>query len=366
MSSPDTNAAAAAAGVGTAGVEAQEASWPRFAIALLARVPLLLLAGFTLWALLPAVLGWHPSVVMSGSMEPVIKPGDIVVAKPVDTAKITLGQVLLVDDPDHPDKRRLHRLIAIDDNGMFHLQGDANAEPDSTPVDPATVHGVGVLRIPLVGLPIVWVGQHRYGALGLAAGAICLLFAATRLDRRRPDGADDAGDSGDSGTPGEDRGLADPSPETDRVPAFAGATPRDRRLVRALRVARTATLTVLTVGLVLGTTAEAHAAWRAPTSSAGSWASGTVAAPTGVDAGCALWFFKPINVTWAAPTGGSGFTIERANGGAYTSVGTATATQRSFTDSTAQSLVTYTYRVVSKDGTWTSAPSTPSDGVSCL
>jgi Signal peptidase I len=67
-----------------------------------ARAILTALAGLVLVALLPLVLGWHSTVVMTGSMQPRLQPGDVVVSRSIATDRLQLGQVLLVDDPDHP------------------------------------------------------------------------------------------------------------------------------------------------------------------------------------------------------------------------------------------------------------------------
>jgi hypothetical protein len=93
--------------------------------------------------------------------------------------------VLLVDDPDFPGRLRLHRLVAVEDGGLL-LQGDANPTPDPQLVDPAAVHGVGVLRLPDLGLPVLWAAQGR--VLPLAGSAVVLaLLVALALAHRAPE-----------------------------------------------------------------------------------------------------------------------------------------------------------------------------------
>lgn len=120
----------------------------------IARTLLWVIAGLALWATLPLILGWQPTTVMSDSMAPRIRTGDIVVARPIhlqDTTAISSlvpGRVLLVDDPDHPGRLRLHRYVRTTTTGQLVLRGDANPQDDSSPVAPATVHGIAALRIP--------------------------------------------------------------------------------------------------------------------------------------------------------------------------------------------------------------------------
>ena len=148
-----------------------------------ARVVLLAAICLLGWGAAPAALGWTPTTVMTGSMEPRIHPGDIVVARPVAPAALSVGQVVLVDDPDHAGRLRLHRFVAAAADGRLVLRGDANQNDDSTHVATSAVHGVGFIRVPYVGMPVVWLAERRMVALSLLTAALMLLVAATRLDR---------------------------------------------------------------------------------------------------------------------------------------------------------------------------------------
>lgn len=159
--------------------------WARLATAGAARVLLLSWVCLALWAAAPIALGWQPTTVASGSMEPRIHVGDVVVAKPATAAQASAvpGRVVLADDPDHPGRLRLHRFARLTADGELVLKGDANPQEDSTPVAPRAVHGVGVMRIPDVGLPVVWLKEGRWTHLAALAAAVGLLVGATRLDR---------------------------------------------------------------------------------------------------------------------------------------------------------------------------------------
>ncbi|MFQ1003042.1 LamG-like jellyroll fold domain-containing protein [Modestobacter sp. SSW1-42] len=147
------------------------------AVSAAARGFVAVLLGLLVWSQVPALLGWETTVVMSGSMAPAIDPGDLVVVRPLEDAAPRVGQVLLVDDPDRPGSARLHRLVGVEDGGL-RLQGDANRSPDTSLVPTSAVHGAGVLRIPVVGLPVVWVAEHRWTALAVTGGGLAVLLAA--------------------------------------------------------------------------------------------------------------------------------------------------------------------------------------------
>ncbi|MFQ1004128.1 LamG-like jellyroll fold domain-containing protein [Modestobacter sp. SSW1-42] len=160
-------------------------------VSALARTVLGVLLLLVLVAVLPAVVGWRSTLVTSGSMAPQVQPGDVTVVRPVDTADLEPGQVLLVDAPGSPGSLLLHRLESVEEDGL-RLRGDANPTADSALVDPASVHGVGTLRLPSLGLPALWASQQRWLPLsavvvGLAAvTGLALLHRSPTADRARP------------------------------------------------------------------------------------------------------------------------------------------------------------------------------------
>lgn len=175
-------------------------AWLRILGAAAGRAVVTLAVAMAVWSAVPAVIGWSTTTVVSGSMEPAIAIGDVVAAMPVGSQALVAGRVVLVDDPDHAGRLRLHRIAAVNPNGSLTLRGDANAANDSSNVWPSAVHGVGYLRIPGAGLPIVWVGTGQW--LKLAALVVVLVgaLALTRLDRplvqgRLPRGTDAGGRS---------------------------------------------------------------------------------------------------------------------------------------------------------------------------
>ncbi|MFM9876739.1 MAG: LamG-like jellyroll fold domain-containing protein [Rhodoglobus sp.] len=159
-------------------------AWAALIGAALARAILLAAASLLIWGAVPALWGWLPTTVSSDSMAPGIRAGDVVVSMPVDANDLHLGQVLLVADPDHEGRQRLHRLVGTTASGELVLRGDANQQDDSTPVQPADVSGVGVLRVPWVGLPGLWLREGAVVPLALAASSLLALGWISRLDAR--------------------------------------------------------------------------------------------------------------------------------------------------------------------------------------
>jgi signal peptidase I len=156
-------------------------AWLRLALVLTSRAYLGVLAGLLLWALVPILAGWHTDVVLTGSMLPRIRPGDAVVSQPVDPASVRPDQVLSFDDPARDGRRVIHRVSERLDDGRLITRGDANAHEDSTPLPPEGINGLGRLRVPSVGLPVVWLHEQRYDRL--AALAVWTLAAVTAVAR---------------------------------------------------------------------------------------------------------------------------------------------------------------------------------------
>lgn len=138
--------------------------------------------GLLVWSVAPALLGWRTDVVMSGSMRPNLRTGDIVLSQPGGTA-VRPGQVILFADPGRPGRTLVHRVVERHPDGSLTTRGDANAVPDRLPVPPANVYGIARLRVPWIGLPAYWWGQRQYVPL-LATGVLLVLAAGTLIGGR--------------------------------------------------------------------------------------------------------------------------------------------------------------------------------------
>ena len=112
--------------------EAEALGWGRVLRLTVARASLAMVVSLVIWSLLPLLAGWTPHVIMSGSMEPRIHVGDIVVTRTVPGANVTKGQVITVKDPDHPAKTRTHRVLRRAADGTIVTKGDANPQADSS------------------------------------------------------------------------------------------------------------------------------------------------------------------------------------------------------------------------------------------
>jgi signal peptidase len=113
-----------------------------------------------LGTLLPIPGGYEVKIVQSGSMEPAIKTGSVVVIKPYDT--YVVGEVITFGEDTREKIPTTHRIIAdtvIEGEVYYTVQGDANEEPDAEPVLKADVIGKVILNVPYMGFVIDFARQ---------------------------------------------------------------------------------------------------------------------------------------------------------------------------------------------------------------
>lgn len=290
--------------------------WGRVVVGTLARGLVATVLGLALWAAAPALIGWQPTTVMTGSMEPRLVPGDVVVSRPVPPAEVRPGRILLADDPDQPGHLRMHRYVEEGPNGTLVTKGDANPQADSTPLEPAAVHGVAFLRIPFVAAPITWLRDGEWARLGLlglgfaAVLALCAVDGSLRRLAAGDDGADEDvddqdGDGRGPSRPGDDlEARGGPAPS---FPAGRGTTVtrrslrrRARRGRRVRRLGGAAAVVVLAVGLgTLLSPSAVAAPFSRTTSSTSNYGAGTPVSVSGLS--CAPASATSVTISWSYP-----------------------------------------------------------------
>ena len=118
----------------------------------------------------PMPLGFGMSVVLSGSMEPELSVGDMIIVVPSDAYAI--GDVVVFQSGR---TAVVHRIIGIEGEEVI-TQGDANNAPDD-PISLSAVRGKVVFTVPFVGY-LVNLIKTPLGTILLLGLAIFFLFAA--------------------------------------------------------------------------------------------------------------------------------------------------------------------------------------------
>ena len=161
----------------------------RLAAGIIGRSWLWFLGACVLVTLLPILFGWQPYVIITGSMEPGINAGDVVLVSPDPDPATLVGRVISFEDPATSDHTLTHRVVSINPDGTLVTKGDANPTVDSVPVPAEAVTGLGRLLVQFVGLPIVWARTANWVPLLLHLAMLIAAVTATVLDYepdRRP------------------------------------------------------------------------------------------------------------------------------------------------------------------------------------
>jgi signal peptidase I len=115
-------------------------------------------------ALAPLALGYRPYTVLSGSMEPAIGTGDLIVARPIAPVEARVGDVVTFPDPSRGGKlviHRVRRLSASEGKAHFVTRGDANDAGERWDVPLHDRIGRAVLRVPKLGYLAAWANSPR-------------------------------------------------------------------------------------------------------------------------------------------------------------------------------------------------------------
>jgi signal peptidase len=115
-------------------------------------IAIVLIASLVLTTLVPVPGNLKVKVVKSGSMEPYIKTGGIVVIKP--STNYLVNDVITFGEDTRTQIPTTHRIISVVGEGSsveFITKGDANDTEDPEKVKPSTVKGKVVLTIPYLG-----------------------------------------------------------------------------------------------------------------------------------------------------------------------------------------------------------------------
>jgi signal peptidase len=92
-------------------------------------------------------------IVLSGSMAPLMLPGDAIVVAPADPDRLEIGDVVVFQYPGEDERMVItHRIVGIDtDTGLYSTRGDANNAPDRFFTSKDDIIGRPVFLIPFVG-----------------------------------------------------------------------------------------------------------------------------------------------------------------------------------------------------------------------
>lgn len=163
------------------------------------------LGGLVLAVGLPNAFHAKSLTVMSGSMEPTIGTGDVVVARQTAPMDVRVGDVVTFRDPLNHDRLITHRVREMHvkgDDVVFTTRGDANTGEEHWAVPKSGTIGRVAYHVPRLGYFMVWF-HSRYGLILLIVLPSLLLGASELWRLWRPRGAHEPGAAGRPEAPRE-------------------------------------------------------------------------------------------------------------------------------------------------------------------
>lgn len=283
---------------------------------------------------------WRFAPVLSGSMEPEIAEGSLVLAEPVPVARLRTGDVLLFNAPTEERPLVVHRIYDVRAHGrspVFRTKGDANEAPDAWTIRIKGPRAWRVRRVaPGLGRAVGLLADARTRLIVLVLGVGTLTLWGLRA-------------------------LWSLRPISWRADDPYGERRRRRTRLASLRALGVGGVGALLIGL-LGAMGLARAQFNetaAPPTP--GFASGSL--PTPADPACRWTGTASIQLAWTSVPPGFATTygIHRgdAGGGPYSSIGTASIlAPPTFTDAAAGPPTLRYYVITSERSTWASPAST--------
>ena len=138
------------------------------------------------------LLGFQVFTVLSGSMEPVYSPGDLIYVKEVDATALEDGTIITFMVSE--DTVATHRVVGSvpdeEEPGLvrYRTKGDANNAEDGTLVHPNNILGTPVFCLPKLGYVASYISSPpgMYVAIAAAAAFLALMFIPDLFEEDEP------------------------------------------------------------------------------------------------------------------------------------------------------------------------------------
>jgi signal peptidase len=166
-----------------------------------------LFGGLFLAVSVPYLFGQRSLTVLSGSMEPQLHVGDVVVVDQVPPLEVRVGDIVTFRDPEDATRLITHRVRQIDVKGgsvAFVTKGDANTSVENWRITTDGTIGRVSYHVWRLGYLMFWI-RSPLGRLGMVVVPALLLGGFELWRIWRPANEDERGDP----DPGDDEEDAD-------------------------------------------------------------------------------------------------------------------------------------------------------------
>lgn len=123
------------------------------------------------------ISGYQALYIATGSMSPVLVPGDLIITRQTDVTSLAPGDIIVYDVAG---RQICHRIISISQNGIMITKGDANTTADPAISDSDNLQYV-CFRIPFAGYPFAFLQNKTFLAALMISVLMCsFLYKAIR------------------------------------------------------------------------------------------------------------------------------------------------------------------------------------------
>lgn len=116
---------------------------------------LILISGLMVFSALNFPPGLKLYTIQSGSMEPAVHLGSLIVSKPInDYQEKDVITFTSEKNSKNTITHRLHQITTVDGQTKYITKGDANNVPESNPIEKEMILGKMIFSIPFLGFPV--------------------------------------------------------------------------------------------------------------------------------------------------------------------------------------------------------------------
>ncbi len=135
----------------------------------------------------PSFFGWKPFIILSGSMESEILPGDIAIVQETDVNKLKVGDVIAFKSDDIVITHRIAEIKKENGEIKYITKGDNNSTNDMDPVLQKQVEGIYKFRIAKLGNLAIFIQTPIGMLVGLSIPLILLILLHKKesMDERK-------------------------------------------------------------------------------------------------------------------------------------------------------------------------------------
>lgn len=163
----------------------------------------LALGGLLLAVVATTLLGYRVLGIASGSMEPALRHGDLVLSRPAPIDQVKPGDIIVFQEGEKMPVLITHRVAAIinltveatststgetttSTTPMLRTKGDANPNPDYHTVDASNYRGIVWLVLPGIGMPLLgYPVAQVFLTVALLTAMLWVCYEVIGLARRR-------------------------------------------------------------------------------------------------------------------------------------------------------------------------------------